>query len=181
MIPPWILPMFPALAIFTGAWWAYRRGMNSAKEDQGVATSTAGTSLPSPIMAALGWPYYFGKGSPSTPWTDGPLGVDCSGFVQMALVKLGALSSSAPDRGAASLADDSAPIAVGGQQAGDLAYYPGHIMLVAGPPGSDGHSPVMGASGGRSYTLGNNPDARVKLFSSGKYRSDFVTYMRLKA
>lgn len=132
------------------------------------------------IAEADGWTYWYGRGAPSTPWMDGAAGVDCNGFVQMALVRLGILSAAAPDRSARAMADACDPVPLGEQRAGDLAYYPGHTMLVAGPPGADGHSPVIGASGGRSTTKGDNPSARVKLFPTGAYRGDFATYMRLK-
>lgn len=175
-----ILLLLPPVALLGVAYWAFRRGVNSAQEDMSDTVNTAYSDLPSSILAAIGWPYYYGKGSPSTPWSDGAKGVDCSGFVQMALVKLGKLSSSAADRGAMALADDSNPVEVGKQRTGDIAVYNGHVMLVAGGPGGDGHSPVMGASGGHSYTLGNDPNARVKLFTTAKYRNDFITYARLK-
>lgn len=166
-------------------WWAHDRGDGSELEDVEGEAVNGSTLIESSIRAklsdAIGWPYFFGKGSPSTPWEDGPEGVDCSGFVQMALVRLGKLASTASDRGAATLADDSDPIAVGSQRAGDLAYYPGHVVLVVGSPGADGHSPVMSASGGTSTTFGDDPNARVKVFSTAEYRSDFVTYMRLRA
>lgn len=139
---------------------------------------TTGTSIA--LAQALGWPYWYGKGDPGTPWSDGPAGVDCSGFAQMGLVLLGELSPAARDRGADTLAADSDPVAVGDQGIGDMAYYPGHVMLVASAPGPDGHSQVIGASGGGRTTLGGDPDARVKLFDTALYRSDFVTYMRLK-
>lgn len=175
-----ILALLPPAALVGLAIWAFRRGINSAKEDMKDTTNTDYSDLPSTILGAIGWPYYYGKGSPSTPWSDGPKGVDCSGFVQMALVKLGKLSSTATDRGATQLANDSNPIATGQQKTGDIAVYNGHVMLVAGPPGADGHSPVIGASGGHTYTLGNDPNARVKLFTTAKYRNDFLTYARLK-
>jgi cell wall-associated NlpC family hydrolase len=178
---PFFLFLAPPIALLGLAYWAWSRGSNSEKEDMGESKSTVGSSLPSDVMASLGWPYFFGKGSPSTKWADGKNGVDCSGYAQMVLVKLGLLSSNAGDRGAASLADDSNPVEIGDQKAGDLAYYPGHVMVVAGPPGADGHSPVIGASGGGKTTLGNDPDARIKYFDTAKYRSDFVTYMRLKS
>jgi cell wall-associated NlpC family hydrolase len=163
-----------------GYFWASRRGANSEKED--VAPMSDGRlDATGELSDALGWPYFFGKGAPSTRWDAGADGVDCSGFAQMALVRLGLLRPDYTDRGAAALADDSDPVELGRQVPGDLAYYPGHVMVVVGYPGASGHSPVMGASGGRSTTLGNDPSARVKLFDSGAYRSDFVTYMRLKA
>lgn len=159
---------------------AAQRGSNSAVEDDDEKTTTKGTDA-GEIMEALGWPYFWGRGSPGTPWGDGPAGVDCSGFAQMALVRLGLLPRSAPDRGARALADSSDPVELGSQRTGDLAYYPGHVMVVVGPPGAGGHSPVMGASGGGSTTFGTDPEARVKLFDSGAYRGDFVTYMRIRA
>lgn len=128
---------------------------------------------------ALGWPYFFGKGTPATPWSDGPKGVDCSGFAQMALVRLGLLKVTAGDRGARALADAARHVDIGDQQPGDLAIYPGHVMVVADFPGTDGHSSVMGASGGVETTRGNDPHARVKLFKSARYRDDFVCYGRL--
>ena len=176
-----LLFLAPPVALIGLAYWAYSRGANSAKENVAATNDTTDSELSDSVMEALGWPYWFGKGAPSTPWSDGPNGVDCSGFVQMALVRLWLLSAKAGDRGAATLADESDPIAVGDQKPGDIAFYPGHVMLVAGYPGADGHSPVMGASGGRSYTLGNDENAKVKYFDSGLYRDDFVTYMRLKA
>jgi cell wall-associated NlpC family hydrolase len=155
-----------------------RRGDNSAIEHQAEGAGRKVTATK--ITDAIGWPYWWGKGDPGTPWADGRKGVDCSGFAQMALVKLGELDAGAKDRGAAQLANDSNPVQLGKQRVGDLAYYPGHVMVVAGPPGGDGHSAVIGASGGGSSTKGNDPNARVKLFNSGAYRSDFVTYMRLR-
>jgi len=134
------------------------------------------------VDESLGWPYYWGKGSPGTPWTDGPLGADCNGYAQMFLVELGVLDQGAPDRGVSAMANVCDPIAVGDQQPGDLALYngAGHVMVVAGPPGADGHSPVCGASSGGSSDFGDNPDARVKLFTTALYWSKFNTYMRLK-
>lgn len=133
------------------------------------------------VEESLGWPYWYGRGGPSTPWWEGAEGVDCSGYAQMVLVQLGKLDATATDRSARALADACDPVALGDQQPGDLAYYPGHVMVCAGPPAADGHCPVAGASGGTSDVHGDDPDARVKLFASGLYRGDFVTYMRLKA
>lgn len=135
------------------------------------------------VADSLGWPYWWGKGGPSTPWEQGPQGVDCSGYAQMVLVRLGVLESTAPDRRASELAYACDRVEVGEQQPGDLALYGGasHVMVVCGPPGDDGHSPVAGASGGGESDLGDNPDARVKLYTSALYwPSGFVCYMRLK-
>lgn len=172
----------PILAIGGAAlaawWWKRTADDNSAKEDQ--AEQISSTCDPQ-LATALGWPYWYGEGSPSTPWEAGPQGVDCSGFAQMALVRLNLLASSAADRSALGLANGSDPIEVGLQQVGDLAYYPGHVMVVCAPPGADGHSPVIGSSGGYTTTKGDDPNARVKLFGSARYRDDFVTYCRLRA
>ena len=174
-----IAAIFPAVALGGFAYWAYRRGYNSAREDIPPVSNNTSTNLPSNVTEALGWPYWYGKGTPSTPWSDGKNGVDCSGFVQMALVRMGSLSATYSDRGAAALADDSDPIPVGSQQPGDMAYYPGHVALVASYPGSDGHSMVMCASG-KATTLGNVENDKVKLYNTALYRGDFSTYMRLK-
>ena len=172
------VPLLIPIGIGAFAIYAFYRGANSDTESIPQMSTTTGTTLPADVMASLGWPYFFGKGGPSTPWLDGANGVDCSGYAQMVLVRLGILKATDSDRGARALADAFKPVAVGMQKIGDLAYYPGHVMVVAGPPGSDGHSPVIGASGGTETTLGNNVNAKVKLFSTGKYRPDFVTYMR---
>lgn len=134
------------------------------------------------IRDSLGWPYYWGRGDPSTPWEDGDLGVDCSGYTQMVLVKLGKLSPTAPDRNAYNLAMQSDAVPVGEQRPGDWAYYAGHAMIVAGPPGPDGHSPVIGASGGGSDDFGDNPNARIKMFrNAATYGPKLVSYCRIKA
>lgn len=132
------------------------------------------------VASSLGWPYWYGKGNPGTSWSSGASGVDCSGYVQMCLVQMGILPSTAPDRGARTLADICDPLGVGQEQPGDIAIYPGHVMLVVGYPGPDGHAPVCGASGGTSETFGADPNARVKLFTTGAYRGDFCCYGRLK-
>jgi len=136
---------------------------------------------------AIGAPYYWSRGTPATPWADlQTKGADCSGAVQMALVKLGKLSSKAGDRSAVALANDSDPIAVGEQVPGDLAFYSGHVMLVYSYPRADGHSAVWGMHGGNSGTKGDNPAARLDVLSSANYwphASDgtgFLTYGRLR-
>lgn len=175
------LLLAPAVAIFGASYLSYRRGLGSYREDEIDSTDTDIIDLPESIIKSIGWPYYWGRGKPSMPFEYGINGVDCSGYVQMALVYLGKLSSNAKDRGALDLADDSNPIQVGSQEPGDMAYYPGHVMLVASKPGADGHSAVIGASGGGPTDYGNNPNARVKLFTSALYNKNFVTYMRLKS
>lgn len=171
------------VAVVAGvAWWAWKGDDdNSARED--FMSDDDGNQVADElgdVADAIGWPYWYGKGDPSTPWQNGPAGVDCSGFVQMALVRIGALSPDAPDRSAAALANVCDPVELGDERPGDLACYPGHVMLVCGYPDTDGHAAVMGASGGRSTTKGDDPKAYVKTFGGGNYRSDFVCYMRLR-
>jgi cell wall-associated NlpC family hydrolase len=136
------------------------------------------------VQSCLGWPYYYGKGGPSTPWEKGPEGVDCSGLVQMCLVKYGLLSPTSVDRGATDLANVADPVPVGSQKPGDFAVYPGHVTFVVGypDPNEGGHSAVISASGGTSTTKGNDPNACVKLWDTADYRktSAFITYARIK-
>jgi len=138
---------------------------------------------------AIGSPYYYGRGTPSTPWADlQTKGADCSGAVQMALVKLGKLSSKAADRSVVALANDSDPIAFGSQVPGDIAFYSGHAMLVYSYPRADGHSAVWGMHGGGKSDKGNNPAARLDVMKSANYwphnpadNTGFLTYGRLRA
>jgi len=181
--------VFPALLLGGVAVYAYLRGRDEAddstREDDDEVTEYEGVTiydaLDDLIDTSLGWPYAWGGGSPSTPWTDGARGVDCSGYVQMCLVLLGILSDTSTRTNSLGLANGSDAVPVGQQRVGDFAYYPGHVMLVAGPPGPDGHSAVIGASGGDSSTHGDDPNARVKLFrNAATYRGDFVCYARIK-
>lgn len=129
----------------------------------------------------IGAPYYYGKGSPSTPLDEIWNGADCSGAVQMGLVAIGYLDAGAPDRSVVGLANDCVPIEVGEQRPGDLAIYDGHVMLVYSYPRSDGHSAVWGMHGGGKSDLGNNPNARLDVMSTALYWKDaFLTYARFK-
>ena len=180
MIPLFVWP----IGALAGAWlYAKRRGVAGPGETAAAGSESPLADCDTRLVESVGWPYYFGRGSPSTPWADGPKGVDCSGYAQMALVRLGKLSSSASDRGVSSLSAESNPVEIGSQGIGDLALYGNsHVMVVCGPPrSSDGHSPVIGASSGGATTFGGDPNARVKLFDSALYwASNFTTYMRLK-
>lgn len=178
------LPIFALGGIAAYAWARARDQDDSTREDEPEVSDYEGVDvydeLVDLIASSLGWPYYYGRGTPQTPWSDGPRGVDCSGYVQMFLRELGELDANAADRNALGLANAADAVPVGQQQPGDFAYYNGHVMMVAGPPGADGHSPVIGASGGDSGTYGDDPNARIKIFRSALYRGDFVTYCRLK-
>lgn len=168
-------------------WSRSKRPANSADRDailpseygQGVAPECDEL-----VQSCLGWPYYYGRGSPSTPWEQGAQGVDCSGLVQMCLVRYGLLSPKSVDRGATDLANVADPVPVGSQKPGDFAVYPGHVTFVVGWPDPDleGHSPVISASGGTSATKGNDPNAYVKLFDTANYRrtDGFITYARIR-
>lgn len=114
------------------------------------------------LAGSVNWPYWFGKGSPQTPWKQGKKGVDCSGYASMALVKLGLLSSRMPDLSSRGLRLMSKPLELGQQRPGDLAFYDGHVEVVISMPGTDGHSTVQGASGGNRSTHGDKPTAKVK-------------------
>ena len=151
---------------------------NSEKED--LAYLADNTLVQLPIEDSIGWPYFYSKGSPSTPWEDGKEGIDCGGYALMVSVRIGDLQSSCPDMNTKSIADNCDKIEVGSQRPGDFAYYPGHVMVVCSEPMSNGHSAVIGASNGTRTTLGNNPDAKVKVFTTPNYRDDFVCYMRWK-
>lgn len=186
----WFLLALPAAAM--AAW-----SLTGKKKDRGTGDAAA-ENAPTTIenipmghgwddLQALaaeseGWPYFWGKGAPSTPWSDGSKGVDCAGYVNMMLVEAGYLSASEPDRGVTDLANICDPIAVGDQEPGDMAIYngAGHVVIVIGPPGADGHSPVASASGKGAEDVGQNPNSHVKLFSTALYWDAFNTYMRLK-
>ena len=131
------------------------------------------------FLRAFGVRYYYSRGAPDTPWADmRRLGVDCSGFVQMAWVRAGIYRSSEPDRkatvsvpGRLSLADICIETKV--PKFGDVAIYPGHVMFVLD------ETWVIGASGGTSTTYGDDPRACVALHRFD-YRRDFLCFGTLK-
>ncbi|MCP4244580.1 MAG: hypothetical protein GY772_28900 [bacterium] len=134
------------------------------------------------LNGGLRWPYYWGGGAPRTPWADGPKGVDCSGWAQMGLVRLGYLPSTEIDRGSSSLYELATPIPFGQQEPGDLAFWTGHVEIVYSLPDSDGDSMTIGArgSGSGSSTFGDNPNAYVMLRDKARSRSDFLGFGRLR-
>jgi len=116
------------------------------------------------LKLAVGWPYLWAAGRPSTPWTDGPDGVDCSGFAQMALVLLGIMKASASDKSAQGLAevaawqdDDKSP------QLGDLAFYGTSTSNIT-------HVAVL-LSDGRVIEAGSNG---VVIMAGPDYRADYL-------
>lgn len=143
------------------------------------------------LLAAWGVPYVYGAGAPKDllAWPKGVLsarapasfqipGWDCSGFFQVALVQLGLLASSAPDRSAAVLFAEGQKVDEISAQLGDGAFYgnPGieHVMLYLGG------GAVLGARGGTSQTYGQDPRAFVQL-ERVRYRSDFAGFRRVRS
>ena len=136
-----------------------------------------------------GIPYSFGAGDPSTPFGQpvkgihGGLGLDCSGLAQMALVALGYLDASAPDRGAAALSVLGTLVPNGKQEVGDLIFYNtpvSHVGVILTDADENGDSAVIAASGGHSTTNGNDPNARVKVFATMKAdNARFIRRIRL--
>lgn len=140
------------------------------------------------LLGAWGIPYSYGAGTPldgAHEWPPEPLpkgigggrGFDCSGFVQAALVHLGLLPATAPDRAAATLYQVSSPVTEA-ERLGDMAFYGvgriSHVMLCLG----DGA--VLGACGGTPSTNGTDRAAYVQV-KPLRYRSDFRGVRRLAA
>jgi len=180
-----------ALLVLVGKRGMRDNSADTAEDSTGEVTSTVSKYVENEtyddepfadtLGSYIGAPYYFGKGSPSTPLSEIWSGADCSGAVQMGLVAIGYLDSKAPDRSVVGLANICDPIEVGQQQPGDLAIYDGHIMLVYSYPRSDGHSAVWGMHGGGKSDLGNNPNARLDVMGTALYWKDaFLTYARFK-
>ena len=133
------------------------------------------------LLQAWGIAYSYGAGAPKDAahsWPPDPLphgigkapGLDCSGFAQVALVRLGLLSPDAIDRTADALEHICTPVPEGMAQLGDMAFYGGpngasHVMVCLGG------GVVLGARGGGSHTNGDNPQAFVQL-EPLHYRSD---------
>lgn len=161
---------------------------NSAREDMAESnpTSTSGYGIAGVLLDALGWLYTWGGAAGVTTWAaaeavaaKGKGVVDCSLFACLALVRMGVWKAFRRLT-SRQIADACAPVVWGQQRPGDLVYYPGHVMVVLSYPRADGDSEVIGASGGGSSTHGDDPNARVKVFKSARYRRDFVTFMRPK-
>ena len=140
------------------------------------------------LLRAFGIPYAYGAGAPKDgagAWPPDPLplghgngrGIDCSGLVQAALVHIGHLKATEPDRTAAGLWDKTKPIAEELAAVGDLAFYgqPGNVRHVTLCLGG---GVCLGANGGGANTYGDNPAAFVKL-DRVRYRVDFLGVRRL--
>ena len=132
------------------------------------------------LLEALGARYWWGAGALSdglSSWPRGPF--DCSGFAQIALLKLGIVKPNAwGDLAAHDLAYACDPVALGHERLGDLVFYghPEHIGHVAV---CIGNGMAIGANGGGPQTKGQDPRACVQV-RPVVYRNDFVTIGRLK-
>lgn len=146
------------------------------------------------LLDSVGVRYVFGGGAPDSTWPTGSTstlapedladeeGWDCAGHHQACAVQLGILPRSAPDRGSAALSKLGQAVEVGRQRLGDGAFYGtpvSHVMTVLTDADRHGHSWVIGASGGTSTTFGQNPRARIKVFSTQDYRGDFRFFRRM--
>jgi cell wall-associated NlpC family hydrolase len=121
------------------------------------------------MLEAWGVPYAWAGGSPATKWPPPP--VDCSGFVQAALVELGTLHPSQPDRTAEGLRGVCDPVEPDAAELGDLAFYgrskATHVVLCLGG------GVTLGANGGGRATAGDDPRAFVQL-QPLRYRADLL-------
>lgn len=188
-LPALVLLIPAGVALLKGRRASVRgHAAKSAREDHLPSNEETETEVEAVVDSAIGMPYSYGAGAPSDPFPGGATGIkgghgyDCSGFVQGALVALGLLPDTAPDRSAASLAKLGQEVPFGQQGPGDVVYYGtpvSHVMLVRTAAGTDGDSGVIGASGGRSTTNGDDPKAHVKTFASMKYRGDFRGIRRI--
>lgn len=130
------------------------------------------------LLRCVGIRYWYGRGTPRTPWERMRDGVDCSAYVAMSLVHAGVYSSSQPDRRATASTPTLKSIAdicveTKAPQFADVAIYPGHVMFVLD------EDLVIGASGGDSTTYGDNPKACVQLHRPD-YRKDFLCFGQLR-
>ena len=131
------------------------------------------------LLEALGVPYSWGAGALAdglSAWPDGSrgkyggIGWDCSGFAQLALLRLGLIAPDAWGDVPASILMQRCVLVVEADIApGDLVFYRnrrgevGHVMVVY-QIAYDGRAPlVIGASGGGSRTNADDPTACVQI------------------
>lgn len=114
---------------------------------------------------SLGIPYYYGKGSASTPFPSD--GYDCSGFVLSLGSHVGLISSSYGDYSAAGLRSKVQAVDEVDLRIGDLVFYAdsaGNVCHVTYYVGNiNGVRYIIGANSGNSQTHGDDSNARVKL------------------
>jgi len=171
----WLTPVLLLSGVAAGVLTLVRRRRKGAHAEVGdtgdnLDTSDTGEDVEAAweqhvqrkLADSLGWLYWWGKGGPSAAWKSGASGVDCSGFVSMALVRLGFMSVEDDRLTSASVAAVGREIPLGDQRPGDVVLYPHHAVLVWSMPDESGDSRVIGASGGTRETFGDNPEAKVK-------------------
>ncbi len=125
------------------------------------------------VEPALGVPYVWSGGGANARFPEGSLGRvlsparrgwDCSGFVLGLLALLGAVPWEwVTPRNSTGLRQLCAPVPWGSQRPGDLAFYEGHVVVIATFPDPAGDSVIVEAGGGRSTTNGDDPRARVRI------------------
>lgn len=138
-------------------------------------------------LRAWGTPYSYGAGIPSVlGWPDGVPGIrkgqgyDCSGLVQVLLVRNGVLSEGEMDRTAQSLFALALPLALGEPAGfGDLAFYGADETRITHVTFLLSSSACIGANGGSSKTNADDPKAFVQI-QPIRYRSDFRGVRRVK-
>ena len=139
------------------------------------------------LLEPLGVPYSWGAGAlrdglagwpAGVPGVGGGVGYDCSGYAQLALLRLGIVRPDAwEDLRAVDLANASNPLAAELAEPGDLVFYASplnHVMVALGC------GMVVGAAGGGSHTNADSASACVQVRPL-HYRADLVTVGRLKA
>lgn len=140
--------------------------------------------------AAANRPYVYGGGGPNAPFPGGSAGLnkppkagwDCSGFTLAVMAVLGRVpwAWSGP-RSSTELRKLCTVVPWGQQRPGDLAFYPGHVSVIATRPSEGGDSEVIESGGGRSTTNGDDPKAKVRRLATIRYRPDFLHIGRLPA
>lgn len=135
------------------------------------------------IKAVTGRPYWYGKGGLLDPWPL-PDGTDCSGLILRLNLHFGLMTPFYGKRRIRDIANDYVKLPTGAQRAGDIALYgdgiASHGMFVLAPPDTSGHSACIGANGGNSATLGNDPSAFVRVVSGSYWPAAFMCYARLR-
>ncbi len=141
--------------------------------NQFLAPDRVEHTLEALVQPALGIRYVWSGGGANARYPEGSLGHvlqprrrgwDCSGFVLGLLALLGAVPWEwKTPRTSAGLRKLCAPVAWGQQRPGDLAFYEGHVVVIATAPDGKGDSVVVEAGGGRSTTNGDDPGAVVRI------------------
>lgn len=117
---------------------------------------------------------------------NGKYGYDCSGYAQACLRALGAIGHSVDWMRASDMYNASTRINASDVRAGDCAFYAAsssssvcHVTLCTGPVQSNGLAPIIGANGGGSSTLGDDPGANVR-YDDAYWSSGLVGYGRFE-